>query len=249
LQECLAYINGANVSGFVPLATDALQASKVYTNKTNTSQDYKILFTDNLNLDDNSDVYKEQDSTLLYNPGTNRLTVGAISASSGITGSLFGIATSASWAPLNAGGSNTQIQFNSGSALAGTGSFTFNFQSQSLQQGFAVTASGLYSHAEGNFTIASGSYSHAEGNGGISLGNYSHAEGNYTIARGDYSHAEGAYTLSSGSYSHAEGYATDAIGDYSHAEGGNSDNDEDGGTATGIGSHAEGANTLSSGNT
>ena len=83
-----------------------------------------------------------------------------ISASQAVSSSF---AISASWAPLNAGGSNTQIQFNSGSRLQGTGSFTFNYSNQSLQQGLAVTASGIYSHVEGSSTIAIGDYSHAEG--------------------------------------------------------------------------------------
>lgn len=84
----------------------------------------------------------------------------AISSSQAISSSFT---ISASWAPLIAGGSNTQIQFNSESRLLGTGSFTFDYLNQSLQQGLAVTASGLYSHAEGNNTIAIGNYSHAEG--------------------------------------------------------------------------------------
>jgi len=84
----------------------------------------------------------------------------AISASQAISSSF---AISASWAPSIAGGSTTQIQFNSGSRLQGTGSFTFDYLNQSLQQGLAVTASGIYSHAEGNNTIAIGNYSHAEG--------------------------------------------------------------------------------------
>ena len=36
-------------------------------------------------------------------------------------------------------------------------------------------------------------------------GAWSHAEGDNTQARGDYSHAEGSYTIASGSFSHAEG--------------------------------------------
>ena len=156
-------------------------------------------------------------------------------------------ATSASWAPLNAGGSNTQIQFNSGSGLRGTGSFTFNYQSQSLQQGLAVTASGLYSHAEGNSSQAIGIYSHAEGGitvigriGGTTIGEGSHAEGVLTVAFGTGSHAEGRDTTSSGSYSHAEGNSTKAIGDNSHAEG-------YGTQAIGASSHAEGLFTIASG--
>jgi hypothetical protein len=61
------------------------------------------------------------------------------------------------------GSTNNGILFNSGNAFKSNINFTFNYQSQSLQQGLAVTANGLYSHAEGNSTIAIGDYSHAEG--------------------------------------------------------------------------------------
>ena len=165
--------------------------------------------------------------------GSQRIT-GSLNVTQGITGSLFGTASfaisssravtssfaiSASWAPLNAGGSNTQIQFNSGSTLRGTGSFTFNYQSQSLQQGNAVTASGIYSHAQGQNTVASGQYSHTRGFNTAASGPYSHAEGETTQAIGGASHAEGGYTQAIGNYSHAEGASTQAIGNYSHAEG------------------------------
>jgi hypothetical protein len=60
-------------------------------------------------------------------------------------------------------GSDTQIQFNSGSQFAATSSFKFIYTSQSLEQGESVVANGLYSHAEGQSTIAIGQYSHAEG--------------------------------------------------------------------------------------
>ena len=168
---------------------------------------------------------------------------GSAIATRGFTGSLFGTASqavSASWAPLNAGGSNTQIQFNSGNRLLGTGSFTFNLQSQSLQQGNAVTASGLYSHAEGDQTIALGGASHAEGKSTQALGNASHAEGFGAISSGENSHAEGNNTISSGSSSHAEGITTIAIGNASHAEGRLT-------TSSGDYSHAEGATTIASG--
>ena len=61
--------------------------------------------------------------------------------------------------------SDTFIQYNSGSQFGATGSFRFIYTSQSLQQGNNVTASGLYSHAEGQETRADGLYSHAEGVG------------------------------------------------------------------------------------
>ena len=117
--------------------------------------------------------------------------------------------------------------------MQGTGSFTFNYQNQSLQQGFVVTASGVFSHAEGYGGQATGPYSHAEGQGtysegqgshaegfaGQAIANFSHAEGSQTMAAGIASHAEGSQTVASGSYSHAEGYSTVALGDYQHVQG------------------------------
>ena len=110
------------------------------------------------------------------------------------------------------------------------------------------TASGQYSHAEGNTTTASGSYSHAEGvrstasgtgshaeSSGKANGNYSHAEGGGT-ASNSYAHAEGNRTTASGGQSHAEGYQTTASGQYSHSEGNST-------TASGSQSHAEGSYT------
>jgi hypothetical protein len=60
--------------------------------ETDTNGEYKILFTDNLNLDDNSDVYKENGSTFTYNPGLNRLSLSRILADN-LTGSLQGTAS------------------------------------------------------------------------------------------------------------------------------------------------------------
>jgi len=138
------------------------------------------------------------------------------------------------------GGSNTQIQFNSASVFAGTASFAFIYQSQSLQQGNTVTTPGIYSHAQGFSTSASGSYSHAEGSSTTAKGIGSHAEGVGSQTVGQYSHAEGLSTVASGNYSHTEGRNTTAIGQYSHAEG-------DTTQAVGTYSHAEGEITQSSG--
>lgn len=183
---------------------------------------------------------------------------GSLEVIGSITGSLFGtaswarnaisssyslsssFATSASWAPLNAGGSNTQIQINSGSTLSGITGLTVNIAQQSLQQGLSVVASGSYSHAEGRQTQASGSYSHTEGFGTVASSSYSHAEGDQTTAIGDASHAEGRSTQAIGTYSHAEGIGTQAIGYSSHAEG-------SGTIASGSYSHAEGDQTRASG--
>lgn len=124
---------------------------------------------------------------------------------------------------------------------------------------YANTASGSFSHAEGNGTIATGVGSHAEGETTearntaahaegyctTASGGYSHAEGNRSVASGHYSHAEGGsnisadHTTASGASSHAEGIATTASGEGAHAEGSTT-------TASGDFSHAEGAMTTAS---
>jgi hypothetical protein len=95
-----------------------------------------------------------------------------------------------------AGGSDTQIQFNSGSQLSGNSAFRFIYTSQSLQQGIGVIASGIYSHAQGSGSVASGQYSHAEGRLTSASGDWSHAEGLGTIAAGPYQHVQGEYNIS-----------------------------------------------------
>ena len=88
------------------------------------------------------------------------------------------------------------------------------------QKGGNNTASGNYSHAEGQSTSATSYVSHAEGFYTTASGDYSHTEGFYTTAVGTRSHAEGSNTTASGNYgSHAEGYGTSASSDSSHAEG------------------------------
>ena len=113
--------------------------------------------------------------------------------------------------------------------------------------GYDTTASGIYSHAEGDHTAASGNRAHAEGNSTLASGDSSHAEGIETRATGKYSHAEGfdtraenrgahaegVDTIANGSQSHAEGKAVKAYGDFSHAEGSNT-------IASGYCQHAQG---------
>ena len=152
------------------------------------------------------------------------------------------------------GGLNTQIQFNSASAFQGLSTFTFNYISESLQQGNSVSATGQYSHAEGDQTTATGYGAHAEGSSTSATGILAHAEGEGALALGTVSHAEGSYTQAIGYASHAEGEDTSATGDYSHAEGlsavstGYASHAEGEGTETlGYASHAEGYYTVASG--
>jgi hypothetical protein len=91
--------------------------------------------------------------------------------SSSVLSSSFAI--SASWAPFvttNPGGSDTQIQYNSGSTFGADSSFRFIHTIQSLQQGLSAQAIGQYSHAEGYDSLAIGVGSHAEGTGGTKTG-------------------------------------------------------------------------------
>ena len=90
---------------------------------------------------------------------------------------------------------------------------------KSVAVGYDVEASGLYSHAEGMYTIASGEASHAEGYNTMASNYDSHAEGCGTEASGEVSHAEGDGTIASGDISHAEGCGAEASGFTSHAEG------------------------------
>ena len=82
-----------------------------------------------------------------------------------------------------------------------------------LKEGFRTTASGQYSHAEGNGSTASGVCSHAEGQGTTALGKYSHAEGNFTKASGDFSHTSGSYTQATHSCQYAVGCGNDPQAD------------------------------------
>ena len=263
-----SYVAGGSVDGVVALATNALSSIEVYTAKVNADGDYKVLFTDNVNLDDNSNLYKDTNSTFLYNPGLNKLTVGALSASAGITGSLLAdniivsgsILVSGSIVPNVPVGSSTS-SFNLGSPTAAwkdiyvsNGTINFLDNTGAIVQtmgtgnnqltGYTIISGSL---AQGQSVSASGLYSHAEGTGSKANGIASHAEGFNTIAGGFLSginanHAEGIQTTASGRYSHAEGQLSYALGESSHAEGYNTFTN---GTAPG--SHAEGYATRTDG--
>jgi hypothetical protein len=139
------------------------------------------------------------------------------------------------------GGSDKQVQFNSGSIFSGSQNFVYNYPSSSLQLGNQVTASGQYSFAQGERNVASGYTSHAQGIDTTANAAYSHAEGDTTTASGVSSHAEGQLTLASGVTSHAEGIYSIASGGSSHAEGNTT-------LASAYGTHAEGYQTTASQN-
>jgi hypothetical protein len=188
----------------------------------------------------------------------------ATSASFALTASYINptfISASAAAAGFGSGGgsvtvpgSNTEILFNSSSALGASQYFKFIYPSRSFQHGFGNIAQGNNSHAEGVSNLSSGEGSHAEGFFTISSGDSSHAEGDQAQATGNYSHAEGWLTLSSGPYSHAEGLLTTAVGGISHAEGAYTISQGDYSHAEGFGtvalgdwSHTEGYGTIASG--
>ena len=111
----------------------------------------------------------------LYLPGlttTSQLNVVTIDTASG---QIYYTASSAiggggSGTPTPPGGQNTQIQFNSGSSFSGSSYFTFNYNSQSLQQGYNVTSSGLYQTVIGKDNLPSTSQSaFIIGDGGTGL--------------------------------------------------------------------------------
>ncbi len=134
-------------------------------------------------------------------------------------------------------GDNTLAE---GYASFAEGMYTVAKGDRSHAEGSRTSAIGNNSHAEGGSTSAVGNCSHAEGNGAKAIKDNSHAEGEYTLASGLASHTEGSRTFTSGTASHAEGCSTSAYGYYSHSEG-------SGTNASGNYSHAEGYNNVALG--
>ena len=125
-----------------------------------------------------------------------------------------------------------------------------------VAENYAATASGVYSHAEGRYTVASGESSHSEGKETVASGAESHAEGNATQATSDNSHAEGYQTIASGACSHAEGKDCEAKNKAAHAEGNQTAAEAEFSHAEGIetkvnvdgtGAHVEGYKTIAKG--
>ena len=90
---------------------------------------------------------------------------------------------------------------------------------QSTLENNAMTASGIYCHAEGRDTVASGANAHAEGFSTKATGITCHSEGSNTEASASYAHSEGNGSKATGNSSHAENYYSTASGSYSHADG------------------------------
>jgi hypothetical protein len=77
---------------------------------------------------------------------------------------------------LNGAGTVVQTMGTGNNQLTGD-----TFINGRLSQGTNVTASGLFSHAEGSSSLALGTGSHAEGLGTIAAANYQHVSGKYNI--------------------------------------------------------------------
>jgi hypothetical protein len=182
----------------------------------------------------------------------------AISSSYALSSSFS--TTSSYVTTLRANGSDTQVQYNSGSILAGNSYFTYNYNKKSLALGTGgggtpaatgtgslvvgfidtngnpnyITASGRGAFAQGYVIESAGtSYISASGDGAFAHG---YAFDNTLEASGLGSHAEGVNTRAIGIASHAEGQTSVAFADYSHAEGQQT-------VASGSNSHTEGYQT------
>jgi hypothetical protein len=209
-------------------------------------------------------------SNLIYAHDSTVEITGSLEVNGGITGSLFGTATTASYiTPTFISASAAASGFGSGGTTINTSSFATTGSNRfignqsisgsllmtgsivqgnlsvasprSIAWGPGVSASGESSIAMGSFTKAIGGYSHAEGYFAEAIGGYSHAEG-AAVVSGDYSHGEGGGTVQTGAtYAHAEGNGIVTTGaNYSHAEGTS--------TTQGLYSHAEGQSTYAIGN-
>jgi len=181
-----------------------------------------------------------------------------VSGGAGITGSLLGIASTASYVdPLFAfngykidassyiGGVGYSYDF----AVTFTDAFTvgdygynyYDFQNTAFTYN---PSTHLLKLNGGNLRVGVDLYT---AYGSTALGSFTSASGLFSLSQGSnnkaigpYSHAEGFNTQTSGSYSHAEGSTTVASGSYSHAEGYQT-------TARGDYSHAEGSNSTAVG--
>jgi hypothetical protein len=266
-----SYVAGANVDGVVAGATNAVNSALTYTSKTDTNGEYKVLFTDNLNLDDNSELYKENGSTFTYNPGLNRLSLSRILADN-FTGSLQGTASYATVAQTLLGSVTSASYAATASVLLGSVTSASYASTSSLSD--ETIGAGLYGgeiqfkggtgpgSPEGKNTYSS-AFTWNTFTDGLNIGDplttggngaYYLAVGVESLANGNYSVAFGSGSLASGIGSFTHGKAITAAGEYSHAEGTNTQSPgnfshAEGATTTswGIGSHAEGNNTTANG--
>lgn len=238
--QTASYVAGGNVNGAVASATDAVNSALIYTSKTDTNGEFKVLFTDNLNLDDNSDVYKENGSTFTYNPGLNRLSLSRILADN-ITGSLQGTATaavsasyattasvllgsvtSASYAVTASLSNETigagdlgSIQFKGGTgpgSVEGKNTWSSTFSWNVFNSGLNIgDPNNTGGYGTGDYYLAVGYDALAAG--------FAAAFGSSSYASGEGSFTHGKAITAIGNYSHAEGLGTIASGSYQHVQG------------------------------
>lgn len=107
-------------------------------------------------------------------------------------------------------GTGISISGNVISATGGGGTFDLPIYSGSGENALIYndsgnTASGDYSHAEGEVTSATSEASHSEGRGALASGYCSHAEGSFTKASGFATHTEGWNTEAKNQAEHACG--------------------------------------------
>jgi len=247
-------------------ATNATNADNVYIDTANDNNEYSVTFVANTGTF--TPLFADTFSGITFNPSTNKLTVGIISASAGFTGSLLGTATTASYAltattasyALTASmllGSVTSASYASTASLSeetiGAGLYGGEIQFKGGTGIGSPNGKNTYSSAftwntftdglnigDPNTTGGNGAYYLAVGVDSLANGNYSVAFGSGSLASGVGSFTHGKAITANGEYSHAEGFTTRASGSYSHAEGYFT-------LASGISSHAEGYYTTSSG--
>ena len=130
---------------------------------------------------------------------TNTSYTVTVSDSSGGTVTKQTTAVQFSTAPTNGATISVSYTTTSNDTVAFTfGSRYYNsfVGAMSFAAGVGVTASGTYSHAEGQVTTASGfEGSHAEGSLSVASGLASHAQNRGTVAAGDYQTAIGSYNV------------------------------------------------------
>ena len=198
--------------------------------------------------------------SLVFNNGSAQSLTTSLTVTGGITGSLQGTATTASYVEnaqtasyvenaqtasyfsgvvTNAISSSLTNNIFISNALSFNTDYPIVFSSPYLDNYIEVYGTGFLAYNPLNSTLKS-TTKFEQGLSPVATGDFSHAEGYSTTAAGIYSHAEGYRTRAFGDSSHSEGFFSTASGNYSHAEGYLT-------KATGTYSHAEGYLTTASG--
>lgn len=230
LNEVIAYVNAVSGSGSNSIDTSsfATTGSNIFVGNQTISG--SIIFENNGLIESipTSSGDGLNASTLVLKPDISLLTDQYIVLDPTSPNHIHiraGGAIDNSTAYLYLGGETNYVQVNDGGyiTLLANNDINLNVNNTIYLTGKVVqgssTATGTYSHAEGNSTQAIGESSHAEGRQTQAVGDHSHAEGSGAITSGSYSHAEGENTQAIGYASHAEGIGTIASGSYQHVSG------------------------------